>query len=144
VDLETVPLKVDPGASDEPFAAILKVNCADTKFRLENYNYPQKATIKWAPSQCGDTSLSIEFSNFTLHREYKGNLGFAKFLAEFKDGSRTFAADDFPEWAQHLKQAGITGIGITYKISGAKAIVDLLGREPAQVPEKITICRDGR
>jgi type VI secretion system protein ImpL len=140
VMLETIPIGVNDDAKAEPFAAILKVSCAENKFVLENYNYPNKATIKWSPSQCGETTLSIAFTGFTLIRTYKGNLGFAAFLEEFRDGSRKFPAAAFPDRKRDLEKNGVSFITISYKISGGDTVVKLLGKNPSRMPEEIVRC----
>lgn len=140
VTFETVPLSVNDGAKDEPFAAILKVNCSDGDFVLENFNYPQKAAFKWRPADCGDTSLRIQFRDFNLNQYYRGSLGFARLLKDFRDGSHTYPADAFPDQAFRLSQLGVSSITLAYKISGGDAILKLLDQAPPNVPETIIQC----
>ena len=140
VHFETLPIDVNKGAAVEPFAVTVRVNCADQKFVLENFNYPHKASFQWDPAKCGDTSLSIAFPGFDLHKHYIGRLGFAAFLKEFQDGSHTFAADEFPKFQRHLEQIGVTEITVSYKITGAEAVVRLLNEKPSRVPQTIVQC----
>jgi type VI secretion system protein ImpL len=140
VDFRTIPLGVNPGAKAGPYAAILELDCADKKYVLENYNDPQKATFNWSPSKCGDTSLNIAFTDFNLHKNYRGSLGFASFLKDFKDGSHSFPAHAFPDQKRYLEQIGVSSIKISYKISGEEPVVKLLDREPSNIPKKIIRC----
>jgi len=140
VEFETVPLEVNQEAKVEPYAAIMKVNCTDKKFVLENFNYPQRAAFHWSPSKCGDTLLSIAFPDFKLQKYYRGNLGFASFLEEFRDGSHSFQIDAFPDQKRQLKKIGVSLITISYKISGGEAVVQLLNQEPSHIPKKIIVC----
>jgi len=140
VTFETLPLDVNDDAKLEPHTGTLQVNCADKEFILENYNYPKRATFTWSPGKCGDVSLTILFPDINLQRHYKGKMGFAKFLEEFRDGSHTFPIEDFPEQKDHLKKIGVSWIKISYKITGGESVIQLLNRAPTKVPRKIVLC----
>ena len=138
---ETLPIDVNKGAAVEPFAVTVRVNCADQKFVLENFNYPHKASFQWDPAKCGDTSLSIAFPGFDLHKHYIGRLGFRRLPEK---SSRTAATPlqrtSFPNSSAHLEQIGVTEITVSYKITGAEAVVRLLNEKPSRVPQTIVQC----
>ena len=140
VTLETLPLDVNSQAKVAPYGCTFGLQCADDKRILENYNYPQKLTFSWSPETCGDASLSILFSGLTLTRNYEGKLGFAQFLFEFRDGSRTFMREEFPEAQEELKNMGISWIRIYYKITGGQPVIELLEKKISQVPVEIVSC----
>ncbi len=140
VGIETVPIDVNDGAKAEPFGNVLSLQCAESKVLLRNYNYPQKMNFKWSPDRCGDVTLQIMLPNLILKKEYKGRMGFAHFLKEFKDGTRTFTAADFPNEAGQLKRLGVNWISISYKIKGADQVIQLLKGGSNALPEEIVSC----
>ncbi|MBN1104078.1 MAG: hypothetical protein JXL84_11745, partial [Deltaproteobacteria bacterium] len=140
VSLETLPLDVNDDAKAEPFSCVLVVNCSDGKKSLENYNFPNSASITWDPEKCGDVSLTLSFPQVTLRKAYKGKMGFPQFLKEFRDGSRTFSVNDFPENKGDLESMGVTSIKVAYRIKGAEPVIRLLRRVPTQVPTTIVTC----
>jgi type VI secretion system protein ImpL len=75
-----------------------------------------------------------------LKKVYPGQMGFAQFLSDFKNGSKTFHADDFPELKARLTSLGVTSIKVSYRISGAKPVLQLLKKIPATVPLDIVKC----
>ncbi|MEN6622914.1 MAG: hypothetical protein ABFD50_15370, partial [Smithella sp.] len=140
VSIETVPIDVNNGAKAEPFGNVLSMQCAENKVLLRNYNYSQKMNFKWSPDRCGDVTLQIMLPNLVLKKEYKGRMGFANFLKEFKDGTRTFSAADFPDEASQLKRLAISWISVSYKIKGADQVIQLLKGGSNTVPEEIVSC----
>ena len=140
VQMETLPIAVNDNAALDPYANILTLQCTDGPVQLKNYNYPQKATFRWVPDKCADTTLQILFPDITLTKAYKGRLGFARFLADFKDGRHTFVTGDFPEAKSRLDRLGITSIRVSYRINGSKPVIQLLKKMPSQVPQDIVAC----
>ncbi|PKN30396.1 MAG: hypothetical protein CVU64_03585 [Deltaproteobacteria bacterium HGW-Deltaproteobacteria-21] len=140
VSLETMPLDVNDDAEVEPFACLLEVNCADGNTALENYNFPNSATITWVPEKCGDVNLTFLLPQMTLRKTYKGKMGFPQFLKEFGDGSRIFTPEDFPDQKDGLKRMSISSITVSYKIKGGDSVIRLLKRAPTQVPSSIVMC----
>jgi type VI secretion system protein ImpL len=137
VTLETLPVESNREATVRPIGCVLSLQCAEEKNTLENYNYPKKQIFTWSPENCGDTVLSIMLPDLTLTKSYGGKLGFALFLADFSDGSRSFTPEDFPRNRESLEKIGITFIRVSYRISGARAVTRLLDRNPARVPLEI-------
>lgn len=140
VQVETLPIAVNDEAALDPYANLLILQCTDGQVQLKNFNYPQKATFRWVPDKCTDTTVQIQFPDFTLTKVYRGRMGFASFLADFKSGSHTFIADDFPEGKSRLARLGVTSIKVSYKISGSNPVVQLLKKVPSQVPQNIVVC----
>ncbi|MFC1853615.1 type VI secretion protein IcmF/TssM N-terminal domain-containing protein, partial [candidate division CSSED10-310 bacterium] len=140
VTIEALPIEVNKDSSLEPFASIIQVACAKEKQYLENYNYPISRAFHWSPEACGKTSLTIWFPEVTLSKEYTGNLSFAKFLLEFRDGKKTFKPEDFPEMNELLVQKNITEITLSYEITGGEEVIKLLNRVPENLLPKIAQC----
>jgi len=140
VTMETLPIEVNNDARLDPYANFLTLQCTESQVTLKNYNYPQKATIRWSPDKCGDTTLQVLFPNLTLTKTYSGRLGFAQFLADFKNGRKTYTAEDFPGMGPRLKDLGIDSIKVSYKITGAKPVLQLLKKLPGGLPGEIVKC----
>ena len=140
VQMETLPIEVNDDAGVDPYANLLTIQCTDAQTVLKNFNYPQKASLRWSPDKCADTTLQILFPGMTLTKTYAGHMGFAQFLSDFKSGSKTFSADDFPEVKARLTSLGVTSIKISYRISGAKPVIQLLKKVPSTVPLDIVKC----
>jgi len=137
VHIKGYPTDTNKGAAQDPYATMLKVDCAPKPLTLENLNYPQETTIDWDPGQCGDTTFTIKFDSFDLTRRYAGGMGFPKFLKAFQYGSKVFEPKDFPDQQQNLELLGITEITVTYSITGAGPIINLLDRQVLHVPQVI-------
>ena len=140
VQMETLPIEVNDDAGIDPYANILTLQCTDAQVVLKNFNYPQKATLRWSPDKCADTTLQISFPGMNLTKTYPGQMGFAQFLSDFKSGSKTFSANDFPELKVRLTSLGVTSIKVSYKIGGAKPVIQLLKKIPSAVPLDIVKC----
>ena len=147
VRIQTLPAGVNEEADIKPYANILTLECADRKYELVNYNYPQSETFKWRPDSCGDTRLSILFRQLKLEKSYPGKMGFARFLDDFKDGTIRFSLSEFPDQMGHLMEKGISDITISYDISGIAPVLKLLHRAPPRLPDHIFVnigTRQGR
>lgn len=140
VQMETLPIEVNDDAGIDPYANILTLQCTDAQMVLKNFNYPQKATVRWTPDKCGDATLQILFPGMALTKTYTGQMGFAQLLSDFKNGSKTFSTDDFPELKGRLTSLGITSIKVSYRINGARPVIQLLKKVPSSVPLDIVKC----
>jgi len=140
VSMKTLPLQVNKGARSEPYGSIISVDCQDGKASLENYNYPQSKTFHWSPDKCGDVTLKILLPDIALTKTYEGQMGFAKCLSDFRYGTRTFKAEEFPDEQKRLTDMGISWIRLSYWISGKKAVVQLLEKSSLQTPGEIVPC----
>lgn len=140
VTLSTLPTAVNSNATEEPIATELAVECGSARQELINYNYAEDMAFTWKPDDCGTTTLTIRFPGLDLTRTYEGQLGFAKFLGEFRNGVKTFTPDDFPDQKKGLVGLGVSSIKVGYKIQGAVPIIGLLDIKPLNVPDIITDC----
>ncbi len=140
VMIKTLPLSVNKGAKLSPYGCKLVLQCAPDKYSLENFNFPVEKIFKWSSSSCGDTTLSIYFPGLKLVKTYRGILGFARFLKDFRDGSHIFTPKDFPENRDFLKSNNIAKIKISYDIEGATPIVNFLQELPKEIPDIILYC----
>ena len=140
VAMKTLPLQVNEGTRSEPYGSIISVDCQDGNASLENYNYPQSKTFHWSPDKCGDVTVKILLPDLVLTKTYEGQMGFAKCLSEFRYGTRTFKAEEFPDEQKRLTDMGISWIRLSYLISGKKAVVRLLEKSSVQTPEEIIPC----
>lgn len=140
VSFATVPVTVSPDANVKPYGTVLTVQCADGEQTLKNYNYPNQATINWSPDKCGDTSISILFSNFTLTKTYPGNLGFVRFLVDFRSGSHRFNNSDFVESSMLQNEYKINWIQVKYNINHNIPTDEMLKSVNTHIPQNITNC----
>lgn len=140
VSVSTIPTSVNSNATEEPYATMLTVECGSGKQELINYNYAEKIVFTWKPEECGTTTLKVRFPGMDLVKTYKGKLGFAKFLSEFRNGEVNFIPKDFPDQAKGLEGLGVTNVKVGYTFSGAGAVIDLLSIKPLDVPDIITEC----
>jgi type VI secretion system protein ImpL len=138
VQITNRPMKVNRDATEEPHTSAITVQCADDEIVLENDNYPRTQNFTWSPDTCGDVNLTIEFPGATLHKNYKGNMAFADFLAAFVDGALRLTPADFPEEKGHLQNANIKEIILTYAIKGQERVLRLLELKP-NVPKVIAL-----
>jgi type VI secretion system protein ImpL len=140
VTMSTVPTTVNVGASEEPYATRLEVECGSEQQVLNNFNYSESKVFTWKPEECGATTLTIEFPGLKLARIYDGKFGFAKFLDDFRQGAKTFTLQDFPEQRRGLAGLGVRSITVGYTFKGATPVLGVLDIEPINLPESITDC----
>ena len=140
VNIGTIPISTNEGASVKPLSVTLSVQCADNEGTLKNYNYKDNGTLHWSPEKCGDTSLKIQFPNLTLIKLYSGSMGFPKFLSDFRTGARLFNAEEFPDSKDALANIDVKWIKIQYKIEHALPLIDLLKGTSPKIPSTITSC----
>jgi type VI secretion system protein ImpL len=147
VRIETIPIAVNDDAPVKPIGNVLTMQCADGPTILYNYNYQDSKTYRWSHEKCGDTSLKILFPGMSLSKTYKGQGGFVDFLSEFRTGSRTFKADEFPDQKGELTRIGVKWIKVKYKIQDALPVLDVVrhkGSTHVQVPGMIVSCSSRR
>jgi type VI secretion system protein ImpL len=144
VTIRAMPTDVNQDASIRPHATNLEVTCGGQVSSLINLNYPVRKTFTWSPATCGETTFSIDVGRLVLTRKYTGNLGFARFLADFNQGEKRFYPNDFPEQRRSLERMNIKYIQINYKFSGHWPVVDYYHKSTAvpDVPRTIVTCWD--
>jgi type VI secretion system protein ImpL len=118
------------------------VNCSSGNEILENYNYPVRKTFVWSPQDCGDVSLEIHVGDLVLKKTYSGYNGLVKFLKDFRTGRKTFSRSDFPAQRGKLVGYGISKLTVMYEFGGQNTVLRLALKDPARVPETITIQQD--
>jgi type VI secretion system protein ImpL len=137
VTLTTVPVRANNEAKLQPVSVLLDVSSTDKPFVLNNYNFPQKATLKWSPDTSGPTILSIVFPGFTLQKVYEGSFGFARFLDDFRYGKHVFTPDDFPDKKAQMESRSVKSVAVSYQIDGETPVLRLLNEMPSDVPSEI-------
>lgn len=145
--IKTIPIEVNDEALMQPNAVILRIHCKEGDTVVENYNYPNKATINWTDENCTEVSMEIAFDNFSLFKEFDGQYGFADFLNLFSDGvGYNFNASDFSNYKSVLNSQRIDWIKVTYNISGVDNLIKYFSyqRNPLGVPREITECTVSR
>ena len=145
----------DMPAADASYACTLHLIDHDTPFRLEHRTawpriagtlftagsiarVPQTQAFAWSPQLCSTLRLHIALDGLQLERVYPGASGLADFLAEFRDGSHGFAAEDFAQQTPRLHDLGVRRIILHYRIDGAAAVLrtaDALRRAEARDAE---------
>lgn len=141
VTISALPADVNEGAAEMPYAVELALDCAREKQELVNYNSPSSARFSWRQNTCGDTSLSIHFKTVTLDVLYAGENGFINFLNDFRYGSKTFAAEDFPDQKAMLDRIGVSDITLSYRISGAEDLLSGHSFAPETLPFVAAQCK---
>jgi len=138
--VKALPIDVNDGAKKEPYEVVLELWCAKGKTRLANYNYPISKTFAWSPHDCGDVTLQINFEALSLIKKYQGHNGFPLFLADFRDGSKTFKPGDFPVSEGILKKMNVSEIKVIYEFKDNAPVIKLLKEVPQKIPEIIADC----
>ncbi len=141
VSIQTKPTSANSKARVQPHATRLELECVGSTQSLVNLQFRRSKTFDWSPDSCEDVELRIEVGDLTLIKKYRGYLGFAKFLNDFKSGKRTFYRREFPKQQSALKRLGIKYINVEYRFSGHKPALKLL-RIPRTVPGNIAKCWD--
>lgn len=148
VSIETAAPLVSPGATVLPQRTTLTLQCAGGTTRLENYNFPTSTTFGWTQNECADTTLTIQFPEFTLQKSYAGPNGFVEFLRDFSSGQRRFSPADFPGQGQAMTNAGVQDITLVWRIQGQDALLknaektDKLLAELADVRARTQVLRE--
>ena len=137
VSITTLPVSVNNEALIRPYSNTLTMECADQKTELININFPETQKFNWRPEVCGDVSLEIKFGDSRLQKKYRGRLGFANFLQDFRDGTKVFNVSDFPEYAGYLTNGRVTEIAVSYDINGIEPVLNFIDRRPPVIPDVI-------
>jgi type VI secretion system protein ImpL len=135
LSITTQPTSVNPGAKAKPFAAVLSIQCASGARVINNFNFPVSDSFPLGERHCGDVTLQIKIEELVLTKKYPGSTGVVRFLQDFRDGSRQFNVDEFPQARTRLDALGVRQIGVHYIFEGQDAILkaaqqlDLLNRQ---------------
>jgi type VI secretion system protein ImpL len=141
VTMQAVPVDVNDGALEKPYAVVLSLDCSREKQELANYNSPASGRFNWQRGDCGDANIDIAFKSVALNVRYAGEDGFINFLHDFQYGVKTFYPSDFPGQEALLRKLEVTDIVVRYKISGAEAILRGVQYTPGTLPFVASECR---
>lgn len=141
VTITGLPTNSNSDASVKPHSTRIELGCGSEMVTLENFNYPVRKVIDYAPQSCGTTVFTIEIGDVVLTRQYEGGLGFPEFLSDFPSGRHTFTPADFPGQKAALKRMGIRYIRVNYRFDGGhKQVAELFTQRPGRTPESIAAC----
>ncbi len=143
VRVEALPVNVNQEAQSEPYSATLRLQCAAGQQQLDNYNYPDSRDFVWEPATCGDVTLEIAFREGVLKKTWPGAFGFRDFVRDFRDGREVFVPRDFPDKRTILEGLGVTSIQVSYKLTGAKAVLNLGDYPVLRLPQTVAACGRG-
>lgn len=122
VGIHGLPTEANPEAAYQPHCSRIELQCGANSQALVNQNYSVSKTFIWSPETCSDVVLQIEVSDIVLTKHYSGQQAFLEFLKDFRNGSRTFTARDFPDEQTALKRAGIKWIQVNYQFKGGSQV----------------------
>lgn len=134
VTIGNLPISINKASRIRPYSSKLTLECADEKTELVNDNFPDSKTFKWNPATCGDVTLSIKFKDITLKKNYKGKMGFAEFLSDFRDGRKIFNVSDFPDKIGYLTNNGVSDIIVSYQINGIEPVLKFWNKNTPAMP----------
>ena len=141
VNIAALPTGINQSAQISPYATFIDLHCAESVQTLANYNYSASNEFKWSLSSCGDVTLRIEVGEYSLRKQYTGQKGFSKFLADFRDGRRIFTIKEFPEFFSQLKNEKVQAIDVNYEIKGQKEpVIQMLNAVPLNPPTNAIAC----
>lgn len=140
VKISALPTGINQSAQISPYATFIDLHCAEGVQTLANYNYSNSKEFKWALSSCGDVTLRIDVGEYTLRKQYTGQKGFSKFLADFRDGRRIFTINEFPEFESQLRNEKVQAIDVTYEIQGQEPVIKMLRAVPLDPPRQAIAC----
>ena len=140
VNISALPTGINRSAQISPYATFIDLHCADSVQTLANYNYSAATDFNWSLSTCGDVTLRIEVGEYSLRKQYTGEKGFPKFLADFRDGRRIFTIKEFPEFESQLRNEKVQAIDVNYEFKGQKPVIKMLKAVPLNPPFNAIAC----
>lgn len=141
VKISALPTGINQSAKISPYATFIDLHCADGVQTLANYNYSASKTFKWSLAECGDVTLRIAVGEYSLEKNYEGQKGFPKFLADFRDGRKIFSINkEFEQFRNALKNEGVTAIDVNYEFSGQQPVIKMINAVPLEAPPTATAC----
>ena len=140
VNIGALPTGINQSAKISPYATYIDLHCADGIQTLANYNYSASNEFNWSLSTCGDVTLRIEVGEYSLRKQYLGQKGFPKFLADFRDGRRIFTIDEFPEFTSALRNEKVQALDVNYEIRGQAPVIKMLQSVPLDPPREAIAC----
>jgi len=137
VGISGLPTRANKDAAVQPHTVRLELQCGGTSQMLVNQNYPVGKTFYWSSESCGDVVLTIEVGDAVLSRRYLGPQAFPDFLREFRGGTRTFNASEFPGEKDALRRLKIRFVQVAFRFVGNAPVLQTVESMPAQLPRSI-------
>ena len=134
------PTDANREAKLKPHQTKLEMQCASGVQSIVNLNFPVTKQFSWTPDACGEVTLQIEVGDQVLLKRYPGARAFPDFLHDFKGGTRTFAASEFPAEKASLDRMNVTYIKVNYAFSGEGQVIGQGVALPGQAARTITQC----
>lgn len=135
---ETSPVSVNPESLFKPVKTTLYMPCGEKNYTSINLNFYSRYLFEWS-SACGDLTLDISFSLFTLSKTYPAPDGFANFLRKFKGDTLVLTANDFPRQQSNLNDINVNTITLNYKVIGKEEFLKGIDGFPKVIPETIAV-----
>ncbi|MBU2918681.1 hypothetical protein KO505_12045 [Psychrosphaera sp. F3M07] len=142
VRLDAIPTSTNLDSKFSVSETRLELQCAAGPMMLINKNFFNSEVFKWTDA-CSTVNLTINVGRFVLEKKFEGALGFPNFLKAFKTGQKRYTANDFPEYAQSLRESGISFIDVKYRMSGQEELLRSLNSKKLSIPRKISSCWEG-
>ncbi len=140
VSIGALPTGINQSARISPYATFIDLHCADGVQTLANYNYFASTDFNWSLAKCGDVTLRIEVGEYSLRKQYTGQKGFSRFLADFRDGRRIFTIKEFREFESQLRNEKVQAIDVNYEIKGQEPVIQMLEDVPLRPPVDAISC----
>ncbi|HPL96517.1 MAG: type VI secretion protein IcmF/TssM N-terminal domain-containing protein [Smithellaceae bacterium] len=137
VGISGLPTRANKDAAVQPHLVRLELQCGGTSQTLVNQNYPVGKTFYWSSESCGDVVLTIEAGDAVLTRRYMGPQAFPDFLREFRGGTRTFGASEFPGEKDALRRLKIRFVQVAFRFVGSAPLLQTVESMPAELPRSI-------
>ncbi|MEY4505345.1 MAG: type secretion system protein ImpL, partial [Pseudomonadota bacterium] len=139
VKIKAMPISSNTNSKVKPYGSVLELTCLSKPQQLVNYNYPSEDTFNWT-SDCSDVNIKILVNDVELIKTYRGKNGFAKFIEDFKGGTKIFKSADFPGNEAVFTSNAIQNISVSYAISGSDKMIKYYQQTPREIPASISQC----
>ncbi len=141
INITCRPTDVNPRGYEMPASVTLTMYASDGPLILKNVNLPASKTFKWRPTDGGTVELQVNFSSFSLIKRYTGDYGFAGFIEDFREGSKTLLDKEFPQSAQTLQDINVCWVKVNYTFDPSQTdpILRMAKLLNLKAPAKITI-----
>lgn len=123
VEVASLPATIPGGARLMPVGTRLDLHCATGSSQLDSGNLREEARFNWSPNQCNAVTLTVKFPGADIKHRYFGDSAWTDFLADFDQGERAFALDEFePAGVQSLKDLAIEKVLVRFGLRGQQTV----------------------
>lgn len=123
VEVASLPATIPGGARLMPVGTQLDLHCATRSSQLDSGNLREEARFNWSPNQCSAVTLTVKFPGTDIKHRYFGDSAWTDFLADFDQGERAFALDEFePAGVQSLKDLAIEKVLVRFSLRGQQTV----------------------